>query len=112
MSLYDDGAEHNRRIKSTYADEVNRRIKELEAENSYLSAKIQTKVINKRSGSVRIKTLYQVNEDRRKACIQKFWIRGSRSNSIGFEFHAVQNMPQTTESGERRILLSTQLVRG
>lgn len=84
MSQYDDGIEQQ--AKSTYLDEVNHRIRQLEAENSFLSHTIKTKVINKRTKTVRTKTIFQVNEERRSACIKRYWTRIPHSNSLKLEY--------------------------
>lgn len=99
--------------RSTYLDEVNARIKQLEAENSFLAKVVETKVINKRTGTVRrVKTLHEINESRREACISRYWQRIPRSNSNSFVFHTIQNLPSSTIDDREPILLSRQLIKG
>lgn len=90
MSLYDDGLEQSVATKSSYQDEVNRKIKALEAENSLLRTAVEIKVVNRRTGAVRTKTVFQVNDERREACIKRYWTRIPRSNSLMFEYNTLK----------------------
>lgn len=109
MSQWDDVVAIQR---STYVEECNKRIAQLEAENDLLAKKL--KVINKRTGRVKhIKTPLEINTERRANCIAEFWTRTPRSNSNSFVFHTVQNRPDDDISDKyKRVVIERRLVRG
>ena len=94
MSQWDDVVPSQ---ASTYQDDVNRQILELECENEILSRKVKSLVINRRTGKRTAKTLYQINIDRQQSCVARYWTRTPRSNSLGFEYRQVQNMHNVTQ---------------
>lgn len=78
-------------------DEYNRQASNALPVNDQTVTSKTFKVVNRRTGTKSIKTLYQVNQERQEACIKKFWTRMPRSNSNSFVYHTVQNQTVTQD---------------
>lgn len=81
--------EYKQRVKAYNTQASN----DLPIDQQHISTKT-TKIINRRTGSTREGkswSIATINAHRQKACIAKYWIRKPKSNSLGYEFRAVQN---------------------